>query len=153
MVLAALAEWQVSRTNAAPRLSLSGAARDALTPSTGTEDHPALPAHVISSPKIDNETWLSMPWKFRSISPDGRTILIAYVAGDGDCVKPAGVVIDQRKSLIAIEVVSRADLTRQACPSVLIPGRATITLDAPVGTRTLMHVLTSPSWRSGSQDL
>ncbi len=155
MVLAGLAVWHVNHGGApaAAGLNLSGAVRDPLTPSTGTEDHRALPAQVIPAPRIDNETWLSMPWKFRSISPDGRTIVIAYVAGDGDCVKPAGMVIEQQKSLVAIEIVSHQDLTRQACPSVLIPGRATITLDTPLGSRTLLHVTVSPSWRNGIQNL
>lgn len=129
------------------------AMRDPLTPNVDWRERAALPAKIVPVPSAGDSASSSMPWKFQSLSADGRVLTIVYAAGDGSCTTPVGIAVEQTSTYVALEPISWTDRTQQACPSVFVPGRAVITLDTPLGTRALLHPQVDQKWKNVSGSL
>jgi hypothetical protein len=81
-----------------------------------------------------------MPWTFVSLAADGRTIKVTYDAGDGDCVQPVALEVDQTATQVTVAAWSKSTARAgQACADPLVQAAGSITLDAPLGDRTLLH--------------
>lgn len=90
----------------------------------------------------------SMPWRFVGLRDGGQVLDIVLVAGDGSCVTPAGVTVDESTSRVIVTALSRTDRSQRACPSDLILARDLVTLSSPLGSRGLYHAPVSPQWSS-----
>lgn len=132
-------------------LDLKRAAVDARSSSDNHSDVPIGAATIIKRPK--GNAYSAMPWKFQSLSADGRTVTIVYVAGDGVCTKSAGVVLAQTKTLVAISPNSTNQLNRSACPNTLEYARVRIVLNDPLGSRELLHPEVDPAWQQAAKNL
>ena len=87
-----------------------------------------------------------MPWRFLSLSPDGRELTFAYAAGDGDCTKPVGVAVSETSSQVIVEPVAHTDLSQSACADSEMIKRASVTLARPLGRRQLLHPVLPAGW-------
>lgn len=100
------------------------------------------PVHLVADPPAQGAT--SMPW--RLVSYDGTEVRIVFAAGDGDCVLPHGVQVLQTGAAVMLTVWSRTNVSRTSCPSLFVGGEGTVTLDALLGSRQLVHARLSRSW-------
>lgn len=72
---------------------------------------------------------LSMPWRLSAIHDTAKTIEIYFAEGDGSCVVPQGVHVEQTSTSVTIEAVSNQTASAgEACPSVLKSGWVTVQL-------------------------
>jgi len=78
----------------------------------------------------------SMPWTLAGISDDRRTITVAFVAGDGDCVTHLGYAVDTQGSTLVLAEYSTSPSVGRACAAGLGVGLETVrlplALDGPV---------------------
>lgn len=88
----------------------------------------------------------SMPWMLASISDDRDSITVVYVAGDGDCLKPVGFLVQQHDGSIEVSALSRQG-AGPACADKLVMRRATIDLPKAltIGV-TLLHAPVAKAW-------
>jgi hypothetical protein len=104
------------------------------------------PVPEVAGPPASGAT--SMPWAF--ISQDGAQLRIAYIAGngsgDGACTRLHGIQTAETDTSVSLTVWSTTDLSQTACASMLVTGSGTVTLDAPLGDRPLVHPPLSGSW-------
>ena len=93
-----------------------------ITPSPGTE--------------LTRPSGTSMPWTLAGISDDRRTITVAFVAGDGDCVTHLGYAVDTHGSTLVLGEYSTSPREGGACSDRLGLGLETVrlplALDGPV---------------------
>lgn len=105
---------------------------------------PAKPAKLLQS--VDTFGLTSMPWVLTSISDDRGSITVAYVAGDGDCFKPVGFLVQHNDESIEVSALSRQG-AGPACADKLVMGRATIDLPKALTTGvTLLHAPVAKAW-------
>lgn len=93
-----------------------------ITPSPGTE--------------LARPSGTSMPWTLAGISDDRRTITVAFVAGDGDCVTHLGYAVDTQGSTLVLGEYSTSPSAGRACADRQGLGLETVrlplALDGPV---------------------
>lgn len=135
-------------TDSALSIDITTAAVDDLKLSTAWRTKPAYPAHVLSDIHWTAQT-LSMPWKLSDLSQDRQTLIINYAAGDGSCVRPSGIVVNQTSSYVAVEVISTFDPSG-VCPASLLVERAMIRLGKPLGSRELLHAQVSRQYANSA---
>jgi hypothetical protein len=85
-----------------------------------------------------------MPWAF--LSQQGPHLQLAFAAGDGDCTLPVGVQVEVTEASVTVTVWSQTDRSRSACAAKLVTGAGTLTLQAPLGDRNLVHAPVSRPW-------
>jgi len=140
-----------SQQHATGGLDLKQANVDArISNSDRADELPLHSATIIGKPS--GKQYSAMPWKFQALSADQRTITIIYVAGDGSCVRPVGVVVAQSKNFVALSPYSSTNADH-ACADMLVLARATVTLSAPLGSRELLHPVIDPAWQSAARNL
>jgi len=88
----------------------------------------------------------SLPWKFVSLSPDGRVIQLVWVAGDGSCTHLDGILVEETAATVTVTAGATTDWSQKACPAMAKVGAGTLTLSAPLGYRTLWHAPVSELW-------
>jgi hypothetical protein len=90
-----------------------------------------------------------MPWKFLGFAGGKDVVNVAFVAGDGDCVKPLGFYVHRDGDNVLVEAVSKAEPGRTACAARLMLGRAVLRLPVAIdGPVRLVHPATDPAWSS-----
>lgn len=129
-------------------LPTAGATTDPLRPSLPRDLRVTLPLHPAVTAAPSTVPRISMPWKLSAIDNAHKTLAIYYVTGDGDCYRPAGVAVAQTARYVEIQVLSTAEPHRTACPTLLALGRAVVTLNAPLGHRTLLHASVDKNWKT-----
>lgn len=102
------------------------------------------PPNLLASRQLDGLT--SMPWVLTAIDDPTSTVSLIYVTGDGDCVTPRGMYVSESATSVLVEVLSSTAVNRSACGSALTMARSRVTLDHPLGARTLIHAVVSSSW-------
>lgn len=90
----------------------------------------------------------SMPWRFVSLSEDGKNLSVIYAAGDKDCVTPVGFQVAEATTSVEVWAWSKTDQSRQACANMLLLSRGVVTLPTPLDSRTLYHAPVDRSWSS-----
>lgn len=99
-----------------------------------------------TSAELDGRS-LSMPWRLSAISDTAKTVEIYFAEGDGSCVVPQGVHVEQTSTSVTIEVVSNQTASAgEACPSVLKTGWVTVQLTSALGERALLHPAVASGW-------
>jgi hypothetical protein len=130
-----------------------GATEEDVTTSTTdglmTRDVPQQYAATINDPVVTVDEAprsgaTSMPWAF--ISQDAAQLRIVYITGDGSCTQLAGVQVEQTDTSVSITVWSTTDQSQTDCPSTLMGGSGTVTLNAALGDRDLIHAPVSEQW-------
>jgi hypothetical protein len=103
---------------------------------TWSEDELNRPVVVAESPGD-----ISLPWTFIALSADGKRIQVVYTAGDHGCVTFAGVLVSQTAESVTLTATGRYTSTPppSACPAMLLQGAGTVSLDAPLDGRDLIH--------------
>jgi hypothetical protein len=139
------------RVESAGGIDISGATVDSLQLSPNWLGRPAEPARIVAASTAGGN--LGMPWRLSALSPDGRSITINYVAGDGDCVTPTGIAVDEASSYVAILPISSHDTKQTACASTLAVERAVIQLANPLGQRRLLHPVPADAYSSAASML
>jgi hypothetical protein len=71
-------------------------------------------------------------WDHLSIAPDGRTVTVYFYSGVTDCYGLAGVVVDTRGTIPAIQVQVGSRFSGLACPDIALLYHTVVTLDAPL---------------------
>ena len=108
---------------------------------------PSPAAHLLSASQATGLT--SVPWRFLSESPGGRSIDVVYVRGDESCITPVGFLVQKKGATIELEALSRSDSTKTACPDPLSIGAATVALPTELTTGVaLLHGPLSAQWSS-----
>ncbi len=122
---------------------------DAMAPPSGGYLFPGIvPSPATTAASESATKRVSMPWKLSGLSADGKTVMIYYVDGDGSCTTAAGVVVRQTGKYVSIQPVSTVDTTQSACPAMIKHGWVRVTLDAPLGNRTLLHPAVAKDWQT-----
>jgi hypothetical protein len=155
-LLAALAVAGLAATGCGA--SSSGGAADAAPPASGPTQPPPAgspspdPLTTRSVPPITNPRALrttpvdlasgkklvSIPWQFVALSNSGKTINIQVQYGG--CTAFDYVEVQQTSSSVEITAWgSRSTDTHVMCPAFVALLRGTVTLDAPLGSRQLLH--------------
>ncbi len=98
------------------------------------------PVPVVASPGNTH-----LPWRFVALSADGRRIQVVYVAGGG-CTTFVGFVVTEMQAMVTLAATGATDLTQKACSAEAKVGAGSVTLAAPLGTRTLWHAPVSGDW-------
>lgn len=123
----------------------SQASRDALT------NVPAPPwaAATIGEPvpMASGPGDVSLQWTFVSLSPEGRRIQIVYVGGDGWCAQTAGILIAETESSVMITATGTSRKEATVCPAMLKQYAGTVTLEAALGERSLIHAGVTERWK------
>lgn len=110
-------------------------------PALGEKPTPATSAEL-------NSKSLSMPWRLSAIHDTAKTVEIYFAEGDGSCVVPQGVHVEQTSTAVTIEAVSNQSASAgEACPSVLKTGWATVQLTSALGDRALLHPAVASGWK------
>lgn len=89
----------------------------------------------------------SMPWRLSAIHDGAKTVEIYFAEGDGYCVVPRGVHVEQTPTSVTIGAVSSQSVSAgEACPSVLKIGWVTVQLTSALGDRPLLHAAVASGW-------
>lgn len=86
-----------------------------------------------------------LPWRFVSLSADGRKIQVVYVAGGG-CTTFVGFVVTETSSSVTLTASGDTDFTQKECSAEARTGAGTVTLAEPLGSRALWHGPISDQW-------
>lgn len=130
--------------------------RPAATPSSSVDPKRPQPPRNLSavgmrptpatSAELDSRS-LSMPWRLSAINDKAKTVEIYFAEGDGSCVVPQGVHVEQTSTSVTIESVSNQTASAgEACPSVLKIGWVTVQLTSALGDRALLHPAVASGW-------
>lgn len=107
-------------------------------PAHGRALPPAKPARLLTLAQTAGG--VSLAWRLVALDDHASTITVWYDAGDGWCDKPKGFYVRETATSVLVENVNYwAHSPDGACPSVQRFGRAIITLQHPLGGRTLIH--------------
>ena len=102
---------------------------------------------VMANQVVDSQAGMSsLPWRFVGLSSDGRSIELIYATGDGKCTTPFGIDVQETTKSVEVWALSTAVKSQPTCPQTALYGRAIITLNDALGTRTLLHAPVDPAW-------
>ena len=114
------------------------------SPTIETLPHPTEAAKVSAA---DAGAGRSMPWKFLGFAGERDAITVAFVSGDGDCLKHLGFYVRLDGNDVVVEAVSKVEPGRTACAARLMLGRAVLQLPVAVdGPVRLVHPAADPAW-------
>lgn len=92
-------------------------------------------------------TSLNMPWRLSAINDAARTVDIYFVEGDGDCVLPQGIQVDETPTSVTIDALSsQLSSANSSCASLLKTGWATVRLKSALANRVLLHPAVASGW-------
>jgi hypothetical protein len=121
----------------------SPAGLDPLQPTMPAWAADAIPAQGVA---LDRPEGQSMPWLLAAIASDRRTITVAYVGGDGYCVKHLGHTVDVEGTTMVLTEYSTLP-TDRACEDSLSMGVETISLPLALDDSVrLVHAPAAQSW-------
>jgi hypothetical protein len=89
---------------------------------------------------------LSAAWRLIGRSPDSGQLWLRYVAGDGNCVLPAGFTVRETAQSVTLTATVRPAGTSTDCADPLVTGTGYLDLKAPLGDRKLIHAEVDPAW-------
>ncbi len=93
-----------------------------------------------------NSKSFSMPWRLSAINDTAKTVEIYFAEGDGTCVVPRGVHVEQTPTSVTIDPLSHQDSVQTMCPSVLKIDWVTVQLTSALGDRALLHAAVASGW-------
>jgi hypothetical protein len=88
-----------------------------------------------------------MPWRLAAVDPAAPSVTVDYVTGDGDCVRPVGLRVQESSTAVVLTLLSRTDPRRQSCATRLVVARSVVPLQEALGDRRLVHAATDADWR------
>ena len=89
---------------------------------------------------------LSVAWRLIGRSPDSGQLWLRYVAGDGNCVLPAGFTVQETAQSVTLTATVRPSGTSTDCADPLVTGTGYLDLKAPLGDRKLIHAEVDRAW-------
>ena len=89
---------------------------------------------------------VSMPWALTTEPGPSTTLNIFFLSGDGYCTSNVGFYVRETPESVYIEAASNDLQNGRACPANELTGVAAISLNAPLGSRQLLHAQVSPDW-------
>ena len=106
-------------------------------------------------PLVDSPGDVSLPWTFIALSPGGRRLRIAYVAGSKYRVTFDGFLVVEPSSSINAHSHRPIclDATALRAPAMLPEGAGTSTASSPLGTRARFHPAVNERWAAPTPDL
>ncbi len=93
---------------------------------------------------------LSVAWTLRGMSGDRRQLVVKYRAGDGACVRSAGIRVSETSTTVTVAAFSRRYAPAFDCAAGAPTATGYLDLDAPLGHRRLIHAPVDPAWATVS---